>query len=58
MSYRGIENLKSADEEVELTQAQLYTLKICQNDPYLFINTFLQTTSKDGTHILTPSPRQ
>ena len=58
MPYRGIENLKSADEEVELTQEQLNTFKLCQNDPYLFINTFVQTTSKDGTHLLKPSPRQ
>ena len=45
MPYRGIENLKSADEDVELTQEQLYTLKLCQNDPYLFINSFVQTTA-------------
>ena len=58
MPYRGIENLKSADEEVELTQEQLNTLRLCQNDPYLFITSFVQTPSKDGTHILKPSPRQ
>ena len=59
MPYRGIYNLRAADEEVKLTEDQTSILKKCAADPEYFIFNYVYTNTKDaGMHILYDRPRQ
>jgi len=59
MPYRGINNLKAADEELKLTEEQLAILKKCAVDPEYFIFNYVHTNTRDsGMRILEDRPRQ